>query len=231
MKTLLIIPAYNEEDSIVSTVKDVINSGYDYIVINDGSTDKTSNILEQHHYNHVNLISNLGIGGAMQTGYKYAHDHGYDIAVQFDADGQHLTKEIDKLIAPIIAGKADFTIGSRFIDKNHSGFKSSALRRVGIRLLSYLIYSLSRKRIYDPTSGFRAASKDIIASFASDYPKEYPEPISDYELIKKHYKVTEVPVSMKERTGGKSSIHSWKSAYYVINVFISILIIALRRDK
>ena len=228
-KIILLIPAHNEEDSIEKTISSIKN--YDYIIINDGSTDHTKQILEENDYNHLDLCFNLGIGGAVQTGYKYALKNNYDIAIQFDADGQHDIDSIKDLIKPIIDDEADFTIGSRFIRKNSDNFKSSFLRRVGIRLISNVIFIFSRKRIYDTTSGFRAANKDVIKYFANHYPKEYPEPISDFELIKLGFKVTEVPTKMHERAAGKSSIHSWKSAYYVINVLISIFIIKIRRIK
>lgn len=229
MKILLIIPAHNEEDSIEKTINSI--KGYDYIVINDGSTDNTKQILENNHYNHLNLCFNLGIGGAVQTGYKYALKNNYDIAVQFDADGQHDISSIEELVRPIIEGEADFTIGSRFIKKNSDNFKSSFLRRAGIRLISNVIYIFSKKRIYDTTSGFRAANKEVIKFFANNYPREYPEPISDFELIKLKFRVKEVPAKMHERKAGKSSIHSWKSAYYVFNVLLSILILKVRRIK
>ncbi|MBQ3280072.1 glycosyltransferase family 2 protein [Candidatus Saccharibacteria bacterium] len=229
MKILLIIPAHNEEASIEKTINSIKN--YDYIVINDGSTDHTKQILEENNYNHLDLCYNLGIGGAVQTGYKYAYKNNYDIAIQLDADGQHDAESIKDLIKPIIDGETDFTIGSRFIRKNSNNFKSSFLRRVGIRLISNMIFVFSRKRIYDTTSGFRAANKEVIKYFANHYPKEYPEPISDFELVKLGYKIIEVPARMHERQAGKSSIHSWKSAYYVINVLISIFIIKIRRIK
>lgn len=228
-KIILIIPAHNEEASIKKTITSIKN--YDYIVVNDGSTDQTEQILIDNDYNFVSLSFNLGIGGAVQTGYKYAFENGYDIAVQFDADGQHDAESIKTLIQPILDNQADFTIGSRFIQKNSTNFKSSFLRRVGIRLISNVIFLFSKTRIYDTTSGFRAANKHIIAYFAENYPKEYPEPISDYELVKLGFKVTEVPARMHERTAGKSSIHSWKSAYYVVNVLLSIFVIKLRRKK
>lgn len=230
-KIILIIPAFNEEKSIKDTLELVAKTGYDYVVINDGSTDNTEQILSENNYNHINLCFNLGIGGAVQTGYRYAFENNYDIAVQFDADGQHDAESIKDLIQPIIDGQADFTIGSRFIKKNSSSFKSSFLRRVGIRLISNVIFLFSKTRIYDTTSGFRAANKKVIMYFTENYPKEYPEPVSDYELIKFGYKVAEVPIKMHERTAGKSSIHSWKSAYYVINVLLSIFVIKLRRKK
>ena len=231
LRILLIIPAFNEEKSIVAALCHVINSKYDYIVINDGSVDQTAKILDEGNYNHIDLFYNLGIGGAMQTGYKYAEKHGYDIAVQYDADGQHDIKYIEKIIQPIIDDEADFVIGSRFINKSATNFTSTALRRLGIKLLSDTIKLFSKKRVYDVTSGFRAANKNIISKFAHDYPIEYPEPISDFELITQGFRIKEVQVSMNKRMDGKSSIHSWKSIYYMINVFISIILMQLRRKK
>lgn len=228
-KILLIIPAHNEEDSIKRTINSIIN--YDYIVINDGSTDQTEQVLIDNNFNYINLCFNLGIGGAVQTGYKYAYENNYDIAVQFDADGQHDAESIKDIVQPIIDNKANFVIGSRFIKKTPASFKSSFLRRIGIRLISNVILLFSKTRIYDTTSGFRAADKKTIKYFANNYPKEYPEPISDYELLKLGYIIKEIPVKMHERTAGKSSIHSWKSAYYVINVLLSILVIRIRRQQ
>ncbi len=232
MKILLIIPAYNEEASIQKTIQSILKTKYNYIIINDGSTDSTEEILTKNHYNHVQLISNLGIGGAVQTGYKYAYENNYDIAIQFDADGQHDIKYIENLIKPIQDGKADLTIGSCFIDKTLKNQRSSKLRRLGIRLLSNIIKLFSGKRIYDPTSGFRAADKKIIAEFARSYPLEYPESISNFELLKfSQFKIQEIPVKMNKRTAGKSSIHSWKNLYAAINVFLSILILSLGREN
>lgn len=228
-KVLLIIPAHNEEDSIEKTINSIKN--YDYIIINDGSTDKTEEILEKNNYNYISLSFNLGIGGAVQTGYKYALENNYDIAIQFDADGQHDADSIQDLIRPIIDSEADFTIGSRFVRKNSTNFKSSFMRRVGIRLISNVIYLFSKARIYDTTSGFRAANRKVIEYFSENYPKEYPEPVSDFELVRLGYKVKEVSANMHERTAGKSSIHTYKSAYYVFNVLLSILAIKIRRRK
>lgn len=231
-KILLIIPAYNEQDSIKKTVDSVINAHYDYVVINDGSTDKTLHILEQNHYNYINLFSNLGIGGAVQTGYKYAHAMDYDIAIQFDADGQHDISYIQDLVKPIVENKASLVIGSCFIDKTLKNERSSKLRRIEIRFLSNIIKLFSGKRIHDPTSGFRAASRDVIELFAINYPLEYPEPISNYEFLRSSkFKIKEVPVKMNKRTAGKSSIHSWKTLYAAINVFLSIIILSMRRKN
>ena len=231
-KVLLIIPAYNEEASIANTLKQIIDSEYDYVIVNDGSTDSTESILQSHNYNFVSLISNLGIGGAVQTGYKYAYENNYDIAIQVDADGQHDISYLQNIIQPIIEQKADLVIGSCFIDKTAKNQRASKIRRFGVYFLSNTIKLFSGKRIYDPTSGFRAANRKVIERFANDYPLEYPEPISNYELLKsRHYKIKEVAVKMNKRTAGRSSIHSWKSIYAAINVFLSILILSFGRSK
>ena len=231
-KILIIIPAYNEEESIQKTLIQILKSSYDYIVIDDGSTDNTNQILRQNNYNHINLFSNLGIGGAVQTGYKYAYDNNYDIAIQFDADGQHDVNYIKDLIQPIKDQKADLVIGSCFINKDPNNQRASRIRRFGVRFLSSTIKLFSGKRIYDPTSGFRAVNREVIELFAKDYPLEYPEPISNYELLRsRNYKIKEIPVKMNKRQTGKSSIHSWKSIYAAINVFLSILILSFGRNK
>lgn len=231
-RILIIIPAYNESQSIERTVSSILQTPYDYIIINDGSTDNTSRILKQQNYNHINLLNNLGIGGAVQTGYKYAYNNDYDIAIQVDADGQHDISYLKDLIQPIQEQKADLVIGSCFIDKDPKNQRSSKIRRLGIRFLSGTIKLFSGKRIYDPTSGFRATNRKVIKLFANNYPLEYPEPISNYELLKSHhYKIKEVPVKMNKRTAGRSSIHSWKSVYAAINVFLSILILSIGRSK
>lgn len=234
-KVLLIIPAYNEEECILNTV-DMINkynkknkTKYDVIVINDGSTDLTEKLLDENNITHVDLIRNLGIGGAVQTGYKYALENNYDVAIQFDGDGQHDVSYVKDLLKNMEESNADLVIGSRFVDKSSSDFKSSFTRRIGINLISIAIKLKTKKKIYDTTSGFRAANKNVISLFAINYPIEYPEPISTVNTLLSKYNVTEVPVSMNERKGGKSSITSWKQAYYMINVFLSILTMKGRR--
>lgn len=231
MKILIIIPAYNEEANILKTCNTIMQynkkhkTNYDIVVINDGSTDRTEEILKENNINHIKLINNLGIGGAVQTGYKYALENNYDIAIQYDGDGQHDVAYVEKIIEPIINKKANMAIGSRFIDKKSSSFQSSFARRIGIYLISKVIKLKTRKKIYDTTSGFRAIDKEVIKLFANNYPIEYPEPISTVEVLKKGFKVCELSVSMNERQGGKSSISNWKNAYYMINVILSILII------
>lgn len=237
LKIILIIPAYNEQDNILKTYESIKKYNaknkikYDVIVINDGSTDNTENILNENEIPHIKLIHNLGIGGAVQTGYKYAYDNDYDVAVQFDGDGQHDINFANDIIKPILDKKADFVIGSRFIDKTSSKFKSTVARQIGIRLISRAIKIATHKKVFDTTSGFRACNKEIIALFASSYPLEYPEPITTTELLKKGYSLKEIPVSMNEREGGTSSIKAWKNIYYMINVCLSILMVKIRRYK
>lgn len=229
-KVLLIIPAYNEEKNILTVYKNICDynkkakTKLDVVFINDGSVDATEKILCENNINHIRLIQNLGIGGAVQTGYKYALYNDYDIAIQFDGDGQHNVNYVEALIKPILEENVDMTIGSRFIDSSSSEFKSSFLRRVGIKLISSCIHFKTRVRIYDTTSGFRASNKSAIAMFAIHYPLEYPEPISSVDVILSGMKIKEVPVSMNERLAGKSSINSWKNVYYMVNVVLSILL-------
>lgn len=233
MKVLLIIPSYNEEENVLNNYKRIIKhnekykTNYDVIIVNDGSKDKTEKICKENNIPYISLIHNLGIGGAVQTGYKYAYEHGYDVAVQFDGDGQHDVRYVENIIKPIKDKKADMVIGSRFIDKRSSEFKTSRARRIGIKLISFFIKIITKKKIYDTTSGFRAVDRKLIERFASDYPVEYPEPVSTTEVLRLGYRVEEVPVSMNERENGVSSIKAWKNVYYMINVILSIVIIGL----
>lgn len=236
-KVLLIIPAYNEEESILNVVNKIYNynkennTKYDIVVINDGSKDNTEKILYENNINHIKLINNLGIGGAVQTGYKYALENDYDIAVQFDGDGQHDIRYVRDVIKPITDNDANMVIGSRFIDKSTSKFKSSKARQMGIKMISFFIKLVTSKKIYDTTSGFRAVDKKLIKKFSNSYPVEYPEPVSTTEILKMGYKVEEVAVSMNERENGISSIRMWKNCYYMINVILYILVIGIRRYK
>lgn len=236
-KILIIIPAYNEEDNILKAYNKIIdynnefNTNYDVIVINDCSTDDTLKICKENNIPVISLVHNLGIGGAVQTGYKYALENNYDIAIQYDGDGQHDVRYIKDIIRPIINKESNLTIGSRFIDENSSEFKSSVARQLGIRLISFFIKIVTGKRIYDVTSGFRAADRLVIEDFSKSYPIDYPEPITNTELLKKNYTIKEVPVSMNEREGGISSINSWKTVYFMINVILSILVVGIRRFK
>jgi glycosyltransferase involved in cell wall biosynthesis len=228
VKILAIVPAFNEEQGIkhlADSFEEVSN--VDVLVINDCSNDNTSAVCRKYGLNVIDLPSNLGIGGAVQTGYKYALLKEYDIAIQVDGDGQHNPSYIKDLIQPIIAGQADLVIGSRYLE--HEGFQSSFLRRVGINYFSFLIKFLQNKRITDPTSGFRAANRKVIELFSNRYPIDYPEPESIVSLLRNSYKIEEVPVVMNERLAGESSINALKSVYYMIKVSIAIIIDNLRK--
>lgn len=229
MKKLIIIPAYNESANIEATVKNIISAvpDFDYIVINDHSTDNTVDILKKNHFNYVNLPVNLGIGGAVQTGYKYALEYGYDAAVQVDADGQHDVSYLKNLVAKMEQEHADMVIGSRFISKE--GFQSTFMRRVGINYFTKMIKSLTGHVITDPTSGFRLANHKVIEFFSKDYPRDYPEPESIVYLLKRNMKIVEEPVMMKERQGGVSSIRMSSSVYYMVKVTLAILIEGIRK--
>lgn len=229
MKVLIIIPAYNEQNSLLEIVKEleetikgsIDNIKIDYVIINDCSKDKTFEICKENNLNVINLPVNLGIGGAVQTGYKYAYANNYDIAIQMDADGQHKPEYIYDLIKAIDDGN-DMVIASRFIEKN--GFQSTFLRRIGINLYSKLIKLFSGVTIKDTTSGYRAVNRNIIKYFAKSYPVDYPEPETNAILAKAKCKIKEIPVIMEERTNGKSSITAFKSIYYAGKVALAVII-------
>ena len=229
MKKLIIIPAYNESENIENTVKDIQKKApdFDYVIINDCSGDNTRQICEANGFNIVNLPVNLGIGGAVQTGYKYACRYGYDIAVQVDGDGQHDPAFLNEMAETLIKEEADMLIGSRFLEKE--GFQSSKIRRVGISYFTWLIKLFTRKKITDPTSGLRMINSDIIEIFAESYPRDYPEPDSVVHVIRLGKNVREIPVIMRERQGGKSSIRFFSSIYYMIKVTVAILTELMRK--
>jgi len=224
MKKLVIIPAFNESGSIEKTISDIVSNApdFDYLVVNDCSTDNTLEILKNNKYEHISLPVNLGIGGAVQAGYMYAYNNDYDIAVQFDGDGQHNASYLDDMVKKLEETDSDMVIGSRFIE--HEGFQSSGVRRIGIKFFTGLIKLLTGKKITDPTSGFRMVNRRLISLFAKDYPKDYPEPESEVTIISKGYKVEEIPVVMNEREEGVSSISMINGVYYMIKVSIAILI-------
>ncbi|MBR3824418.1 MAG: glycosyltransferase family 2 protein [Lachnospiraceae bacterium] len=224
MRTLVMIPAYNEQEAILDTVRDLRlhHPEVDVLVINDASVDATRKILRENSINHLDLPLNLGIGGGVQTGYLYALENGYDIAVQIDGDGQHPASELNKIIQPIIEGKANVVVGSRFVEKD--GFQSSALRRIGIKFLSRMIYITTKLKVADVTSGYRAVDRKYIEIFAKEYAQDYPEPEALVTIARTGGTVAEVPVIMKERQGGVSSISPLKSIYYMIKVSLAILI-------
>lgn len=228
-RVLVIIPAYNESEAILDTVNDVIATGFDYVVVNDGSTDATLDICRSNHVNVLNLPQNLGIGGAVQAGHKYAKKFGYEIDIQVDGDGQHDPSYIAALVDQVDAG-SDLVVGSRFLEKTE-GFQSTAMRRLGIAWLSGVIRALTHRTVTDPTSGFRACGPRAINLFCEDYPTDYPEPDSIVTALSRGLVVSEMPVCMRERQGGMSSISGFSSVYYMIKVTLAILISAFSKSR
>lgn len=229
MKKLVIIPAYNEAGNIVKTVTDVVENApsFDYVIINDCSKDSTLEICREHGFRVIDLPCNMGIGGGVQTGYLYAKRHGYDIAVQFDGDGQHNASYLEQMAEKLEREHLDMLIGSRYIAKK--GFQSSGARRAGIKYFTGLIKLVTGKKITDPTSGMRMVSRDIICQFAEDYPKDYPEPESVVTILKQKKHVEEIAVEMNAREEGTSSISMYNAVYYMIKVSLAILIAAIRK--
>ena len=227
MKTLLIIPAYNEEESLKTTIDSVVRTvpDVDFLIVNDGSTDGTERVCRENHYPFLGLATNLGLAGAFQAGLKYAHRHNYDCAIQFDADGQHMPEYIEELAQ---ATKIyDIAIGSRFLDKK----KPRSMRMLGSNLIEWAIKVTTGKTIIDPTSGMRAFNKRMIAIMASGL-NFGPEPDTVSYLIKRaNAKVVEVPVEMRDRFAGESYLSPVRSMGYMLRMAISILFLQFFRKK
>lgn len=217
------MPCYNESENIAALYAEIKEkTQYDVLFINDHSTDDSREILQREKIPHLSLPLNLGIGGTVQTGYRFALRHRYDIVVQLDGDGQHDPAFVESLVEPIVQGNADFVIGSRFLDKE--GYQSSTMRRVGITFFKGLIKFLTGKTITDATSGFRACNRETMQLFSNYYAKDYPEPESNTLALRNKLRILEVPVIMRERQGGVSSISGLKSVYYMLKVTLGILI-------
>ncbi len=228
-RVLVIIPAYNESACILNTVRKIEETGYDYVVVNDGSKDGTLAICRENGLNVLDLSQNLGIGGAVQAGHKYAQRFGYDIDIQVDGDGQHDPTYISRLVETVEDG-ADIAVGSRFVEKT-DGFRSTFMRRVGITWLSSWIRLFTGEVVTDPTSGFRACNRRAIDLFCKNYPDDYPEPESLALAMKTGLKVREASVRMLERQGGKSSIGGFSSVYYMIKVSLAIWMVCWTHGK
>lgn len=230
-KNLAIVPAYNEVGAIATTVADLRENapGFDVVVVDDGSTDATAVRAREAGADVVVLPFNLGIGGAVQAGYLYAQEHGYDVAVQVDGDGQHMAAEIPKLLAHLQSHRGlNMVTGSRFLAGDRDGFQSSATRRIGIRFFALLLSIITRQKVTDPTSGFRMCDREAIGLFARDYPHDYPEVEAVLMLHAHRLSREEVPVRMRARTTGASSIRPVHSALYMVKVLLAIFIGLLR---
>ena len=231
MNLLIIIPAFNEAESISGVIGDLKAnlSVADILVVDDGSTDATARIASELGVNVLKLPFNLGIGGAMQAGYLYAQRRGYDIAVQFDGDGQHLAQEVKKLLQPVVAGDADIAIGSRFLGQGD--YKPSFSRKVGIKVFSIILSGILGTRVTDTTSGFRAANRRVIEFYSRTYPDDYPEVEALVLLHKAGMRVAEVPVHMHDRASGHSSITAVRSVYYMVKVLLAVFIDLLKKTR
>ena len=230
-KVLVIIPAYNEEASIGSVIFGIKQSlpKADILVVNDGSLDATAERAANEGAHVLNLASNQGVGVAMQAGYQFAEKKGHEIAVQVDADGQHDPAEIHKLIEPILSGDADMVVGSRLLTTE--GIKPTPLRKIGIRMFSWMLSVFFGGKVLDVTSGFRAVNRNAIELFGRDYPAAYPEIEALALAYRNKLMVKEVPVIMCPRQSGKSSITPLKSVYFVVKVTLALIIAFLKGIK
>ncbi len=229
LRRVAIVPAYNEEASIARVVGELLayDPGLRVVVVDDGSTDRTAEAARASGAKVISLPFNLGIGGAVQTGFRYAWEQGFDVAVRADGDGQHDPAELDAILRPVLADEADVAVGSRFIGDD--GYRSSRSRRAGIRLLAWIVSALTRQRITDPTSGFQAANRLGIRLFAADYPHDYPEAEATVMVFKHRLRLREVPVTMRARESGRSSITTIRSVYYMVKVVLAIFVALFRR--
>lgn len=227
-RVIAVVPAYNERDNIVSTIEDLRSNapGVDYVIVNDGSKDDTLSICREHGYNVIDLPVNLGLAGAFQTGMRYAYEHGYDYAIQFDADGQHSAAYIYEMIRVAEAKAANIVIGSRFATQK----KPLSARMAGSVLISAMILLTTRKRIQDPTSGMRLFDRQMIPLFANEMDFG-PEPDTISLLMRWGYKVEETQVEMRERIAGESYLNFTKSITYMLRMSISILLVQWFRRK
>jgi glycosyltransferase involved in cell wall biosynthesis len=230
LRRCAIVPAFNEERSVAGVIDEIraFDPGLDVVVVDDGSTDATAEAARAKGAHVLRLPFNLGIGGAVQTGFRFAFEHDYELAVRCDGDGQHDPAQLGAVLAPVLAGEADICVGSRFAAGG--GYRSSAPRRVGIRILAWTVSRLVGRRVTDTTSGFQALNRAGIALFARDYPHDYPEVEATVMVFKHRLRLTEVPVTMREREHGSSSITALRSIYYMVKVLLALFVGVFRRE-
>ncbi len=230
LRRLAIVPALNEESNVGRVVDELraFDPGMEVVVVDDASADATAAIAAEHGAHVVRLPFNLGIGGAVQTGYRYAFEHGFDVAVQVDGDGQHDPTQLPSILGPLLDDDADLVVGSRFAGDGE--YRSTATRRIGITIFARVVSAVVRQRVTDTTSGFRAVNRKGIALFAADYPHDYPEVEATVMCVKHRLRLVEVPVTMRERGGGRSSITAPRSIYYMTKVLLAIFVGLFRRD-
>jgi glycosyltransferase involved in cell wall biosynthesis len=234
LRRIAIVPALNEEESVARVIDELrsFDPELEVVVVDDGSADRTAAVAEERGAHVVRLPFNLGIGGAVQTGFRYAFEHGYRLAVRVDGDGQHDPAQLGRLLAPLLADEADIVVGSRFAPGplDEGGYRSSRSRRLGISILAGTVSLLVRRRVTDPTSGFQALNRTAIALFAADYPHDYPEVEATLMVHRHRLRLTEVPVQMRERAGGRSSIGALASVYYMVKVLLALFVGLFRKN-
>jgi glycosyltransferase involved in cell wall biosynthesis len=228
MRKAAVVPAYNEAGSIGAVVAEIRAADHELevVVVDDGSMDATAELAEAAGATVLCLPYNLGIGAAVQTGLQYANDNDFDIAVQIDGDGQHDARELAELFAPIISGEADIVVGTRFAGERL--YRPSVARRLGIALFAGLVSLIVRQRVTDTTSGFRAMNRRGIRLFAADYPHDYPEVEATVLVFRHRLRMVEVPVAMRQRETGRSSISAFGSLYYMGKVSLALFVGLLR---
>lgn len=233
LRRVAIVPALNEEHSIGRVIDELraFDPGLDVVVVDDGSVDATADAAAAKGARVLRLPFNLGIGGAVQTGFRYAFERGYDLAVRVDGDGQHDPGQLARVLEPVLRGDADIVVGSRFAaGDDEGGYRSSRPRRVGIRLLAWVVSRIAGQRVTDTTSGFQALNRRGIELFAHDYPHDYPEVEATVMVFRHRLRLLEVPVEMRERGGGRSSITALRSVYYMVKVLLALFVGLFRRD-
>jgi glycosyltransferase involved in cell wall biosynthesis len=224
LRCLAIVPAYNEEATIAEVVAEILDSdpSFEVLVVDDGSSDETAGCAQEAGARVLHLPLNLGIGGAVQAGYMYALERGFDVAVQVDGDGQHDARELGRLLDPVLSGRADLAIGTRF--SGPRAYRAPLARRLGIEMFAALVSLRVRQRMTDTTSGFRAVNRRGIRLFAADYPHDYPEVEAVVTAARGNLRVCEVPVLMRPRVAGRSSITAFRSFYYVVKVLLALFV-------
>jgi glycosyltransferase involved in cell wall biosynthesis len=229
LRRIAIVPAYNEERNIGRVLEELraFDPDLDVVVVSDGSTDRTAEVAAGGGAHVLALPFNLGIGGAVQTAFRYAWEEGYELAVRVDGDGQHDASQLGNVVAPVLAGEADIVIGSRFVGTG--GYRSSAARRIGIRILAWVVSTISRQKVTDPTSGFQALNRRAIGLYAADLPHDYPEVEGLVMAIRHRVRLKEVPVTMREREHGRSSIGALGSVYYMVKILLALFVGLFRR--
>ena len=228
MRKAAVVPAFNEAAAIRSVVTEIraAEPGFEVVVVDDGSTDATADLARAAGAVVLSLPYNLGIGAAVQTGLQYALEHDFDVAVQIDGDGQHDSRELEALLAPVLSGRADIAVGTRFAGERR--YRPSVARRIGIALFAGLVSLIVRQRVTDTTSGFRAMNKRGVRLFATDYPHDYPEVEATVLVCRHGLRLVEVPVAMRQRESGRSSITAFRSLYYMGKVSLALFVGLLR---